>query len=169
MGKEVHFACTTNGTLLSEEALDFARSFGFLYLLSLDGSKQTHDLHRKFENGMGSFEFIASKLPLLKRKQGWLGARVTVTPETIGKLAENVKELFEMGINQFLIGLVHEAEWDKEALKEIERQYELLLEFYLWSKEKNLPLRMTMFEKSLDEVKKERRHLWGCGAGTGRL
>ncbi|MCS7266111.1 MAG: radical SAM protein [Armatimonadetes bacterium] len=121
MGKKVHFACTTNGTLLSEKALDFARSFGFLYLLSLDGSKQTHDLHRKFENGMGSFEFIASKLPLLKRKQGWLGARVTVTPETIGQLAEGVKELFEMGINQFLIGLVHEAEWDEEALKEIER------------------------------------------------
>lgn len=169
MGKEVNFACTTNGTLLTEEALDFARKFGFLYLLSLDGSRQFHDLHRKFPNGRGSFETIASKLPLLKRKQGWLGARVTVTPETIGQLAEGVKELFEMGINQFLIGLVHEADWDEEALQEIERQYDLLLQFYLWAKEKKLPLRMTMFEKSLDEVKKERKHLWGCGAGTGRV
>jgi len=130
MGKEVHFACTTNGTLMTEEALDFSRRFGFLYLLSLDGSKQVHDLHRKFADGMGSFEVIVSKLPLLKRRQGWLGARVTVTPETIGQLAEGVRELFELGINQFLIGLVHEADWDGETLKEIERQYEMLLQFY---------------------------------------
>jgi len=68
---------------------------------------------------------------MLKRRQGWLGARVTVTPETIGQLAEGVKELFELGINQFIIGLVHEADWDREALSEIERQYDLLLEFYL--------------------------------------
>jgi len=169
MGKEVHFACTTNGTLVTEKALDFSRRFGFLYLLSLDGSRQAHDLHRKFPNGKGSFEVIASKFPLLKRRQGWLGARVTVTPETIGQLAEGVRELFELGINQFLIGLVHEADWDGEALKEIERQYEMLLQFYLWAKEKNLPLRMTMFEKGLEEVKKERRNLWGCGAGTGRV
>ena len=26
-----------------------------------------------------------------------------------------------------------------------------------------------MFEKGLDEVKRERKHLWGCGAGTGRV
>ncbi len=169
MGKKVHFACTTNGTLITEEAMDFARRFGFLYLLSLDGTKQTHDLHRKFANGRGSFDVIASKLPLLKRKQGWLGARVTVTPETIGQLAEGVRELFELGINQFIIGLVHEADWDKKSLQEIERQYELLLEFYLWAKERKLPLRMTMFEKSLEEVKRERRNLWGCGAGTGRV
>jgi len=129
----------------------------------------TFDIHRKFPNGKGSFEVIASKLPLMKQKHGWLGARVTVTPETIGQLAEGVRELFELGINQFLIGLVHEADWDGEALKEIERQYEMLLQFYLWAKEKNLPLRMTMFEKGLEEVKKERRNLWGCGAGTGRV
>ncbi len=51
MGKEVHFACATNGTLVTEKALDFARRFGFLYLLSLDGSKQAHDIHRKFGVG----------------------------------------------------------------------------------------------------------------------
>lgn len=44
MGKEVHFACTTNGTLVTEKALDFSRRFGFLYLLSLDGSRQAHDI-----------------------------------------------------------------------------------------------------------------------------
>ena len=169
LGKKVNFTCTTNGTLLTEKALDFSNRFGFLYLLSLDGSEQAHNLHRRFPNGQGSFEVIISKLPLLKRRQGWLGARVTVTPETIGWLAEGVKELFELGINQFIIGLVHEADWDKETLSEIERQYDLLLEFYLWAKEKNLPLRMTMFEKSLDEVKRERKHFWGCGAGSGRI
>ncbi len=168
-GKEVHFACTINGTLVSEEALAFARQFGFLYLLSLDGAKEAHDKHRKFVSGKGSFETIAAKLPLLKQKQGWLGARVTVTPETIFSLANGVKELFAMGINQFLIGLVHEADWDKESLREIERQYELLLQFYLWAKERKLPLRMTMFEKGLEEVRKERKRYWGCGAGTGRV
>ncbi len=140
LGKKVHFACTTNGTLVTEEALDFARRFGFLYLLSLDGAKEAHDIHRKFPNGQGSFEVIVSKLPLLKRKQGWLGARVTVTPDNIWQLASGIRNLFELGINQFIIGLVHEAEWDKEALAEIERQYDLLLAFYLDAKGKELPL-----------------------------
>jgi len=169
LSKKVSFACTTNGTLLTEKALDISRQYGFLYLLSMDGDKDAHDKHRRYLSGKGSFDDIAAKIPMLKRKQGWLGARVTVSPDSIHRLCEGVKNLFDMGINQFLIGLVHEGEWDGETLREIERQYDLLLQFYLCAKGKNLPLRLTMFERDLETIRKERKHFWGCGAGMGRL
>jgi uncharacterized protein len=168
-GKKVTFSCTTNGTLLREKALDFARQYGFLYLLSLDGMEENHNRHRRFVSGRGSFDVIISRLPLLKRRQGWVGTRLTVTPESIFQLTEDVKALFGLGVNQFLIGLVYEANWDKESLAEIERQYHLLSLFYLEAKEKRLPLRLTMFEKGLEEVRRESKSLWGCGAGTGRM
>jgi uncharacterized protein len=169
LDKRIYFSCTTNGTLLTEKAFDFSRRFGLLYLLSMDGTEEDHNRHRRFINGKGSFDTIVARLPLLKRRQGWLGARITVMPETIFRLAKSVRTLFQSGINQFLIGLVHEADWDKEAIAEIKNQYELLLSFYLEAMKEGLPLRMAMFEKGLEEVHRERKPLWGCGAGTGRV
>lgn len=103
-GKTIHYSLTTNGILLSKNILRFSRTHGIMHLLSIDGDRETHDRHRHFPDGSGTFDVVASKIPLLKKYQGWLGARMTVTPETVNSLASNVRFLFSFGINQFIIG-----------------------------------------------------------------
>jgi uncharacterized protein len=76
-GRSFYFTVTTNGTLLDAEKLAFCRDYGIKFLLSLDGGAESHNLNRKFANGRGSFETIAARIPLMKRYQPWLGARVS--------------------------------------------------------------------------------------------
>lgn len=130
LGKEVKFACTTNATLLTEEHLRFTQQYGFLYLLSIDGVKEVHDKYRVKANGQGSFDDIMKKLPMLKRLQGWLGTRMTVNPDTVHRLSESVQALFEMGINQFLIGVNTDVPWSKEAMRTYAREMRKVWEFY---------------------------------------
>jgi len=96
-GKNINYAVTTNGTIMSNEIAEFAQKHCFNYLLSIDGNKETHDLHRKTYDGKGSYEMLTEKnFHLLKSIQGWMGARVTVNPDTVDHLASNIQILFNI-------------------------------------------------------------------------
>ena len=57
-GKKIAFNMTTNGTLLSDEVVDYLVENDFQLSISLDGSKEEHDRSRKFKDGTGSFDVI---------------------------------------------------------------------------------------------------------------
>lgn len=65
-GKEIHFAMTTNGTLLSLEVAQFLYEHGFQISISLDGAKEEHDINRKFRSGQGSFDVIMNNIHAIK-------------------------------------------------------------------------------------------------------
>ena len=64
-GKRIKFNTTTNGTLLSDDVVDFLVENDFSVGISLDGSKEEHDKNRKFSNGGGSFDIIISNVKRL--------------------------------------------------------------------------------------------------------
>lgn len=47
-GKPINYTITTNGTLLTEQVLEFLQSYEFQVILSLDGPKEVNDSNRKF-------------------------------------------------------------------------------------------------------------------------
>ncbi len=57
-GKNITYNMTTNGTLLSDEVVDYLVENDFQLSISLDGSKEEHDRNRKFRDGTGSFDVI---------------------------------------------------------------------------------------------------------------
>lgn len=63
--REVHFALTTNGTLISKEIADFFEYNNFSITVSLDGPEEIHDENRIFENEVGSFKYALEGLKLL--------------------------------------------------------------------------------------------------------
>lgn len=67
-GKHVDFVMTTNATLLTDTTVDYLRAEKFQIMVSLDGSKQEHDEHRKFQNGKGSFDLIQRNLRRIKER-----------------------------------------------------------------------------------------------------
>ena len=165
--KNIGISLTTNGTLLDEDILK--RTAGKInYLLSIDGAKETHDLSRKYRNGKGTFNTIISKIDLLKRHQPWLGARMTVTPDTISKLFDNVKFLHNRGINQFLLGPTMDMIWDKASLENYEDQIQKVSQFYNEQKQAGEPIRITLFEKNEQSIECH-THQWGCGAGRNTI
>lgn len=50
LDKKVHYALTTNGTLLTNEMILFFDAYSFNLTISLDGDKKRNDKHRRFNN-----------------------------------------------------------------------------------------------------------------------
>ena len=166
-GKQAQFSITTNGTLMTPEIARYFQQQGITYLLSIDGCKETHDANRKMLSGESSFEAVMSRLPMMKSRQPWQGTRMTLHPDTVGRLREDVELLYQRGINQFIIGPATGIEWSAEALAEYEREMLLVTDFYVERQKAKDPFRMTLYEKSLEE--ENVRDQWGCGAGRGRV
>ena len=166
-GKKINFDATTNGLLLNEDILK--KSKGKLnYLLSIDGDEKTHDKHRLTKNKAGSFKNVFNKIPLIKKYQTWAGARMTVCPDTIADLYNNVDFLYENGINQFVIGHSIEMDWDENALRNYEEQYRRLGDYHLSKTANGEPFRMTFFEKEQTDSDCL-NGIWGCHAGRNHV
>ena len=68
-GRKVMYSFTTNGTLLTDEKLDFLVQYNFAILISLDGPEDVQNRHRKFANSeTGSFETLMKNIKNLKLK-----------------------------------------------------------------------------------------------------
>lgn len=82
--KKVTYGMTTNGTLLTEEVVDFLVQKGFNIIISLDGPKEQHDVYRRFVSGKGTFDIIMDNLQRIKRQQPYfykmLRTNTVVTP-----------------------------------------------------------------------------------------
>ncbi|NIM06301.1 MAG: radical SAM protein [Armatimonadetes bacterium] len=167
--KAMRFSITTNGTLIDDAALEFAEEFDILYMLSLDGAKRTHDLHRRSVDGRGTFDRIARNIPLLKQRQDWLAARMTISPDTAATLTEDVQSLFDLGINQFFIEPDFFADWSAEQISAYEEQYQRLADLYIELRSGNQPIRILEFETKPTDRRHRYAGRWGCHAGRGRL
>lgn len=63
LGKEISFTLTTNGSLLTDDVLNFISKHNFHFMISLDGPPETHNRSRKFAaSGKGTFSFIEKNL-----------------------------------------------------------------------------------------------------------
>ncbi len=163
-GKRMVFDMTTNATLLDEERVDFLVSAGVKILVSIDGDRAAHDRHRLARDGKSSYDRVAAALPLIKRRQPWLGARMTVHPDTAAALSGNVAHLAGLGFNQFLIGAATGVDWSEA---ELDRYQEEMVRVAAWLRrelDRGGRFRVTTLEESV-AMMGGRRSRWGCRAG----
>ena len=67
--KELKFLITTNGTLLTEEIMDFLVKENFSLMISLDGPEKIHNKNRRFaKDGSGSYKTVMENMKKLKEK-----------------------------------------------------------------------------------------------------
>ncbi|MEA1928774.1 MAG: radical SAM protein [Candidatus Auribacterota bacterium] len=163
-GKKVAFDMTTNGTLFKEERAEFLAEHRVKYLLSIDGDRETHDRHRHAIAGQSSYLKIISDLPLLKKYQPWMGARMTVHPDTVEKIYENVVHLAGLGFNQFLIGPATGLEWNDRGLDTYRDQMILVAGWLKSKRDQGSHYRINTLEESV-AMMAGKKNFWGCRAG----
>ncbi len=185
--KKFSYSMTTNGTLLTEETCRYLRDSSVKYLVSVDGTAETHDRHRKTRGGGPSFHLIEKNFRHMKRFQPWQGTRYTIHPDSVGALMTNVRVLHDMGVNQFIIGpaMAPDVPWPKEAMETFAEQLDNLVDYYVKMQQEKRHFRLGMLElgslPSLEEARTQSEDAllqrcrtqhegeWGCGAGRGRL
>ena len=123
-GVSVRFKMTTNGTLLDEDFLKFAKDHDLEIALSHDGLLQ--DEQRLTRDGRPTRAKLEPVVDLLLRYQPSAVALQTVTPTTVGGMAESVRWLFGRGFSRIntVIDYRPGAGWDDSSLAVLRAQYE---------------------------------------------
>ncbi len=78
-GKKVFFTLTTNGTLLTEEIVEFFKKHGVGIAVSLDGPKEVHDQNRILAGGEPTFDKVMQGIELLRKYDIPISIRTTAT------------------------------------------------------------------------------------------
>ena len=143
-GKAITWGVTTNATLLTQSVPDIEesdiaewmvrRNFGFL--LSIDGTKRTHDMNRVYPDGRGSFDDVWKGVERLMELNAGFQIRWSVAPNQVKYLFEDLEWYIDRGIYNIAPDPVYEVEWDEESLNEFRNQMRLIRENILdWWKE----------------------------------
>lgn len=88
----------TNGTIISEEIINYLKSKNIGIGISLDGLAEDHNINRVFKNGIGTFDIIKNNLKFLIKKQVECGVLITLNNKNI----KNIKTLIEF-LNEYNI------------------------------------------------------------------
>jgi uncharacterized protein len=172
-GVNVHFAITTNATLLQPQDGDFFESHGFAVTVSLDGIGDFHDRQRPFKSGAGSFLKIIERVrPLIERQRRMqVSARVTVTPQNLA-LCETLEGLIDLGFHSVGFspllhspngrGLMHAADLAQmlEQMCECGRRFETAV-----IAGRRYPF--TNIANAMREIHTGTHRPYPCGAGAG--
>ena len=92
-GLQVEHSIQTNGTLIDEVWADFFRENGFLVGLSLDGTRELHDVNRVDVRGKGTWSTVTQSLGILQAHQAEYNILCVVTgaPARAGGIPEAEK------------------------------------------------------------------------------
>lgn len=128
------FSTTINGTLVTDEIVDFFVKNDFDLKVSLDGPEKVQDLNRKDYAGNGSFQRIMDNFSLLKKYEEKSGKQISiasvVTSNNYQYYAESFQFLLGLGIKKFETGIDQYCEWSKEQLLGLKTQIEQV--FYIY-------------------------------------
>lgn len=134
-------AMNTNGTLTDKEKACFLAANDVSVCVSLDGTKEVHDLHRKDNNGNGTFELAISGYKNLVEADAKVCPSLTISSEVVSNTLEMVKSLHEklgfkaLGLNPLMC--------DQNCLSIDHKEYERLvareiIKIFNWGRENNV-------------------------------
>ncbi|CEP45498.1 radical SAM domain-containing protein [[Clostridium] sordellii] len=156
----VKYTLTTNGTIWNPEIESFFRkykdSFSGYISISLDGDCKTHNKNRVYKNNEGSFDKVLKTSKDMKSIFKWLRCRVTVSPNTVESLFDNVKYLIELGFKQISVAFdFFSIQWNEKHIDIIDVQYNKILKYW---EENSLKVEISL----VDEVIRPREVLGVC-------
>lgn len=170
--KHFRFTITTNGTLLTDDIIDFINENMDNCVLSLDGRKCINDKMRPTINGKGSFDVIVPKFKKLISKRGNKDyfIRGTFTNENLD-FSQDLMEFYKQGFKKTSIEPVVTDEKEPyairpEHLKKILDEYEKLSKEYIDIKKKDKEFSFYHFIIDLSQGPCVIKRTVGCGAGS---
>lgn len=139
IGKELNFSLTSNGTLLTDEIIEFFINHNVQLMISIDGPEEIHNSSRIFaKNGSGTFEVILHNLENLQKKYPDYIENISISmvmnPQNdfncINSLFVNYKIFKDMNLTTSIIDDFYSEEKIRFSDKFVEhRNYHLFLAF----------------------------------------
>ncbi len=160
--KQVHFNMTSNGVMFTSEMIDYFAEHNIKVLLSIDGLKSSHDRFRTDMHDAGSFDRVIASMKRLKNKMPWIGAKLTTAKENIPNLYNDVLGLYQLGVNQFILGPATNSGWGDSDIDAYLEQISKIYKWYCRDDIKNIKI-------SDFEDEKSGNNYFGCRAARDSI
>jgi uncharacterized protein len=160
------FSFSTNGLLYDHEKVQKYISKNKTHIsigISIDGSKQKHDLQRIFPDGKGSYDDVVRNIPLWLKQFPESSTKVTVASDDIPYINESVIHLWKLGIKEININVVFEDVWKDHDDILFENQLVQLADYIIENKLYNEQISCSFFSNSIGKPLFDNQN-W-CGAG----
>ena len=113
----LRFVMNTNGTLLTDDAIDFMRSCGnFSVFVSLDGDKAVHDRFRIHASGQGSFDDVVAGIHRLRKAKIRYQLVGVITAQTASSLGRTARTLMSLGGDKAVLAPNFRDEWTDASI-----------------------------------------------------
>lgn len=166
-GKTIRFSIPTNGVLLTQERVEQLSRFPVAVSISIDGDEATHNLMRRDKHGTGSYLRLRQNIPYIIRNLSDIAARMTVNPQTVGRIAHSVDHLINLQFHKIAIGLNSDVSWGTNALRKLDRGLRKVANRYLALMMEQKPININFFDNSVKHLISGIRPEAPCGAGKG--
>jgi len=163
------FMIGTNGLLYSNEEVQklikrYKRNLQIA--ITIDGSKEKHDLSRIRKDGSGSYDDVVSQIPLWKTQQGAFSTKSTFAHADLPYLKDSIINLWNLGITNVLANVVFEECWHENDPVIFESQLKELADYViennLWNK-----VSVRFFDPNIGHpLSKQQEKQNFCGAGN---
>ena len=159
--KPFHFFAGTNGTLFNDSMKTWLieNQDIFQIALSLDGTKEMHDLNRSCSFDLIDIDFFTKEFKNIIVKS-------TISPGTLGSLCDGVIFLHKIGFKNIACNLAVGIDWaNRNNIFLLQRELNKLIEFYL--KHSDLQV-CSLLDYSIENIVHpiNGKVLKYCGAGT---
>ena len=160
-GIRVQFGGTTNGTLLTPEKFNFLSQHKIFFMVSLDGTEETHDRYRVRENGKGSHKIIMKNVIQALKRWPFYKVRISPYPERIEFFYEDIKYLVEHRMYNIMFSPVYEHNWTDAHWQIWKEQCFKVVDMITEYKKRGIKIDIEHFRSYCRSDNSK----WPCGAG----
>ena len=159
--------CTNGVNYSSDEVQKFInKNYNKISLsISVDGTKEKHDMQRVFPDGSGSFDKIDESIDLWL-KQFRPATKVTFASDDLPLLYDSILSLWDRGIKEVSANVVYEDVWKNGDDKILEEQLKKLADYVIDNKLHDKGYYCSFFDETIGQpYSEEDMERTYCGAG----
>lgn len=160
--KRLKFSITTNGSLITEEMIQFFDRNLFSMILSFDGL--TQEVTRK----KGTLQLIKEIIKVLQ-EDGYPGIDFSVnsvfTPDTISQLYDSLRCIINLGVKDIGFSIADDQPWGETEIMFLKKEIHKLSKFLvsLYKKERIIPVMNFRAQSN------QGKSIFRCEGGQGRM
>lgn len=170
LSKPISFGGTTNGLLYTPDKVEWTLKNKCLFLISLDGIKLSHDMHRKTKTGKGSWDIVVKNIREGLKIAPNLKIRASFGPDNMKYFYDSILFFFEdLGVTDVAFSAVFEGKWTDEIWAIMEEQFVLAIKYAVKRMKDGKACVLKHLNDEACLAFSEKNVQNPCGAGTGYM
>lgn len=147
----VSYSMTTNGVLLNKKNIELIEKNNIGITLSIDGMRDSHDLHRKFPDGSPSWDVIMKNIEENQFDKDNFTIRLTFTKHSMEQLASNIISLHKLGFKNLAFFPASDPEdmYTEEDIEKFRKQIDQLIDYTYQCYQEDREIYEPWFNKSI--------------------